>query len=302
MELKTESLIARQNDIFWARANIASKNPIAASVIASYGVTEKPSTKDVLKEGQRLAKLGYITKKGKKLTFLNGNNKDKYKDESSRSFVEDDVAKYKYYCTTNGTIMPVVGDENSGGRVVSSFTLIPSWIRDMITINGKKLAEVDFSCLHPNIASSVYGGTKKHINHQIVADYLNEDIKLAKIEHLSFFNKRWDDMTKSKLFKYYTENEPQMMENIFNDKKGDDLKNNKGEFLNRNHTNVSKNLFKVEVDIMTQVALELNRMEINAVYVYDAYYVEPEDLDIVTEIMNQAIKMFNINKSLRDEG
>lgn len=67
-------------------------------------------------------------------------------------------------------MIPTVGDERSGGRVVDSFTLMPAWIRNEININGKKLTECDYIALHPNIAVKLYDGIESYLTHPKVAE------------------------------------------------------------------------------------------------------------------------------------
>lgn len=53
--------------------------------------------------------------------------------------------------TGRGFLIPSAGDMFSGGRVVDSCTLMPAWVREQITIDGKNLAECDYTALYPNI-------------------------------------------------------------------------------------------------------------------------------------------------------
>lgn len=71
----------------------------------------------------------------------------------------------------------------SGSRVVDSFTFMPAWIREQIAIDGKKLAECDYTALHPNIAILLYGGKERYITHQKVAKKATIDVKMVKVEH-----------------------------------------------------------------------------------------------------------------------
>ena len=96
---------------------------------------------------------------------------------------------------------------------------MPSWIRSMCTVNGEPIEEADYSALHPNIAVKIYNGTTKYITHEAVAEELEMDVKNIKIEHLSFFNHKWENMYASPLFKYYSNSSPVMMENMYADKK-----------------------------------------------------------------------------------
>jgi hypothetical protein len=176
-------------------------------------------------------------------------------------------------------MIPTPGGNKSGGRIVDSFTLMPSWIRNLIKINGKAIVDVDFATLHPNIAMSLYDGTIKYLTHQQVSDELGIDVLEVKVAHLSFFNKRWPDMESSKIFNYYEKNEALMLQN---------LRMEKDQSL-YGHKVTSRNLFRKEVEIMTAVVEELNEMEIYVGYIYDALFCNENDRFKVKEVMNKTI-------------
>lgn len=280
--IKTASIITIKNTLFYETYNQARNNPICDNLLQIYPKLVIPTEKEIKDEAKKLIKEGYITNKGKILTMKNKHKKEYWKDADNRSFVEDTIDIFKYL-TGRGFMLPAPGSWKSGGRVVDSFSLMPSWVRNMITVNGKRLVQADYTCLHPNIASTIYGGTKTHINHDVVANALNIDRMVAKIEHLSFFNKRWSQMENSPLLKYYLDNEPKMMEKI---------KHNK---TNESYKKTSKDLFEAEVTLMSETIIRLNREKIYALYVYDAWYVQPKDLQTTITIMNQVAKDFNIN-------
>src|ERR1035437_10361686 len=100
-------------------------------------------------------------------------------------------------------MIPIDGSAESGGRVVDSFTLMPSWIRNLVKINGKRLIECDYIALHPNIAIKLYGGKTEYITHGDVALELKLKVLPVKVEHLSFFNKKVWGMKHSFLYDYY---------------------------------------------------------------------------------------------------
>jgi hypothetical protein len=158
---------------------------------------------------------------------------------------------------------------------------MPSWIRKLIKINGKYIEESDYSALHPNIAMKIYGGNEKYITHNKVADVLNLKLTDVKIEHLSFFNKRWKNMYESPLFYYYNNSDSSLLENMYEDKKID-------------HTITSKKMFKMEVDIMTEVIKRLNSEGIIVGYVYDALFSEPKYKQRVEEVMNNVVLEFGV--------
>ena len=183
--------------------------------------------------------------------------------------------------------IPTVGTEKSGGRIIDSFTLMPSWIRNLCKIDGEPIVILDYTSLHPNIAMKIYGGSGKNINHTDVAKYLDIDRQEGKIMHLSFLNKKWKKMKKSPLFKFYEDNEPEMLENIRKDKKL------------YGHKITSKKLFRAEVQLMREVVKELNARSIFVGYVYDALFCHPKYKDIVREIMDNTAKKLNINTHVK---
>jgi hypothetical protein len=230
----------------------------------------------IKQEGDRLVKMKYKTKKGKLLKKLGKHSRSYFKNDYS--FVEDSIKIFKYL-TEDGLMYPEIGNEKSGGRIVDSFTLMPSWIRQMIKINGHAIEEADYSCLHPNIAISLYGGTKEYLTHHDLALAMSTDISIIKVEHLSFFNKQVWQMKESLLYEYYQENEPVMLENVIAEKYSSEF----------NHKITSRKLFAKEVEIMAEVVEILNKAFIYVGYVYDALICHPNDANRVKEVMDSVI-------------
>lgn len=273
--LSDDEILEKRMKDFYKDLSGANSCSISKHLINSYQYVDLPSKKDMLIEAKRLIKNGYVTNKGKKLTMRNKKSDSHWKDPEKRSFVEDNIELYQFL-TLRGYMIPIKTDENNGGRVVDSFTLMPSWIRNMCKMNGNKLFECDYTALHPNIAISIYNGKEGYITHDRVAEELGVDRSVAKLEHLSFFNKKWEDMVKSPLFKYYSDKEPEMMENIFRSKSGSRF----------GHKVTSMDLFDFEVGIMTEVISRLSELGINVLYVYDALLCEEKYVYMVSMIMN----------------
>ena len=283
-ELKDVNLISNRKKYINSKAVAFYNNFICQNLFHVYQQIELPTEEQVLKVGRELAKNHKETKKRKIITMRNKHGNSHWKDYKNRSFVEDNIKRY-LNLTKNGPRIFSIGNDKSGGRVVDILTLTSSWVRNLIKINGEPICEVDYSTLHPNIAMKIYSGSGKNINHDEVAAYLGIDRKIAKTEHLSFFNKSWNQMRKSDLFKYYMDKEPEMMENIKNDKFSYPMKYNI----------TSRRLFKVEVEIMTKAIKELNEMNIYVIYVYDALYCEPKYKNTVVTAMNKVVKEMGIN-------
>lgn len=118
---------------------------------------------------------------------------------------------------------------------------------------------------------------KVYITHQKVAEKASISEKTVKLEHLAFFNKRWSGMKKSPLYTYYLQHEPLMLERIRKDKAANGYKV------------TSHKMFKVEVDIMTDITTNLNAKGIQVLYVYDALVCEEQDKAAVIEAMSRII-------------
>jgi hypothetical protein len=251
-----------------------------------YQKIDLPTSAELLIIGRKLVKEGRTTKKGKILTMRNKHLNDYWIDADNRSFVEDNIKLFEFL-TGRGFMIPSAGDFHSGGRVVDSFTLMPSWIREQITIEGKKLIECDYSALHPNIAINLYDGSLTYLTHQMVADRAGIHVDNVKIEHLSFFNMKWEGMRKSSLFDYYSTHEPDMLAKIYHDK------NEHG------HKITSQKMFGVEVAIMTDVIKYLNDKGIYVLYVYDALLCEEKDFDLVEKTINRIILEHGIRTNIK---
>ena len=176
-------------------------------------------------------------------------------------------------------MIPIIGNYKSGGRVFDSFSLMPSWIRKSVKIDNEPIVEVDFKALHPNIAMSIYGGSKKFLTHQQVAEESGIAIKRVKIQHLSFFNETLMGMKWSPLYKYYQKTEPLLLKNIEYEKKSSEY----------NYRITSMRMFAKEVEIMTECIRRLNEIGIYVGYIYDALFCKESEREIVKKIMNEVV-------------
>ena len=282
-ELKTEEVQSLNLKNIQRRFKEATSNTIAKNLLILYSMIELPTKDEILQKSNQLIKSGYKTKKGKTLTRLNKHPKSYFKDYENRSFVEDNLIAYDYL-TYGGLLTPIVGSEISGGRVIDSFSLMPGYIRNMLKINGKPIVECDCSCLHPNIAISLYGGSEGYITHQKVAEETGIDIATIKLEHLSFFNKHHEQMKKSPLYQYYLKKEPKMMKNIINEKYSS----------NRKHKMTSQKMMEKETKIMTDVIVELSKEGIFVGYVYDALFCMPDHANRVKQVMDEQLRKHEV--------
>jgi len=282
-DLKTREAISLLNKHYYRVLSEAKKNPICDNLIRFYQDITLPSIDEIKKEAERLIALGYVTKKGKKLRKLNGHARTYYKNHKELSFVDDAIEIFEYL-TDNGLLIPTVGGEASGGRVVDSFTLMPSWIRNLVLVNGNIHVESDYSCLHPNIAITLYNGSTSNLTHDDLGSELTIDVKTVKKEHLSFFNKEVWQMKQSPLYPYYQQNEPRMLQNVITEKYETQYK----------HKITSRRLFVKEVEVMTAVIQELNKEGIYVGYVYDALFFYPKHATRVKKVMDTVIQQYGI--------
>lgn len=281
--IKDKGILQKRNKFFYSQLKKAYDNPIASNLIELYSKIELPSHGEIILEAKRLIKTKHKNKKGKILTLLNKHQKSYYKDASARSFVEQNIKLFDYL-TKRGFMIPIIGTEKSGGRVVDSFTLMSSWIRKLVKIDGDPIVTVDFKAFHPNIAMTIYGGTKRYVTHDQVAKGGSIELADVKTEHLSYFNERVQGMKRSPLYSYYNESETAMNEAIINEK----------QMSVKGHKITSMRMFAKEVEIMTECIKQLNSKGILVGYVYDALFCKQSDAKIVEETMNKVVLEFGV--------
>lgn len=257
------------------KLKIAQNNTICMNLLELYKSVLLPTENEINIEAKILVELGVPNKKGKMLIFKNKKGINYYPNPDKLVFVEDSVKTYEYL-TKNGLLIPRPGREKSGGRVADSFALMPRWIRKLVKINGQPIDEVDYSCLHPNIAMSLYGGNSRYLTHEDLINELGKDVEV-KQEHLSFFNKEVWQMKQSPLYNYYKKHEPSMLDAIIKEKNESEYK----------HKITSRRLLAKEVEIMTEVVSRLNEEGIFVGYIYDALFCDPVYSQKVKEVMDE---------------
>lgn len=239
---------------------------------------EFPTEKQILKVINKAVKDGYTNKKGKRLVWLGKHSKKTY-PHSDFVYAEDYFNEMDVI--TRGDRIPIVGGKSSGGRVYTIYNMCNSLLRPLLTYKGQKLVEADYSCMHPQLIQTIYGEEEPvEIDHQQVADWLMIERNEAKIEHLSYFNKRTEGMAESILEEYYRGNFTEMMNKVEADKKYN------------THKITSQRLFKLEVEIMTEVISRLDKAGIEALYVFDALYATKRDIGRVRQVMNKVAQEF----------
>lgn len=238
-------------------------------------------------------KKGHTNRDGMRLVTLGKHSKSEY-PQGKFIYAEDYLRNFRYL--RDNMKMPMIKEEwLQGGilqfRLATCFTLMPKLLRKLITIGGKPIVESDYSALHPNIVQMLYGGSNiEPITHEGVAEYLTlkqgEEISrdIAKKEHLSFFNKKINQMKQSPLWNYYKDKEPQMMHNVLQEKRT----HKKG------HKATCWEIFAVEVQLMERSIQRLNELGVDVIYVYDALYSIEEEQETVLRVMNEVAQEMNI--------
>jgi hypothetical protein len=279
-KLTTPEVINNRKQAILAHLRNIAENKIVGNLLKTYPKISFP-TKEVLEtKAKKLVKQNFANRKGQVLKYRNKHPDSYFNDIENIVFVEDHLVLFDRYITKH-LRLPSIGDDKSGGRVVDSLVLLPKWIREEILIDGERIVECDYQCLHPNIAFSIYGGDCKFLTHQKVADYLDIDVKEVKRGHLKFFNQRPKSMLKNPVFKYYEDNHEGLLLKFAEEKLKKD-----------NHKITSKRLFSKEVELMSKVIESLNQADIYGIYVYDALYVKDSDSIKVKQVMNAvAIEM-----------
>lgn len=279
--ITSDALIKQRLKVQYRKMKDITTNPIAKNLLTVYPKITLPTSEEIFIEAKQLVKNKYTNSKGKKLTILGRRKKSDLSDFSKRVSYEDCLMRFKYL-TVNGLLIPTISGRRAGGRVYDSFNMMPSFIRHLIKIDKENVVNIDLKCLHPNLSMKLYNGNSKYLTHQFIGDQLKLDVKEVKVEHLSFFNMKVSQMKLSPLFDYYRKNEPQMLENLIEDK-------------NKNgYTTTCKKVFDLEVKIMTESIKRLNEIDIYPLYIFDALLVKYSNQNEVELIMNEVLKEMDI--------
>lgn len=283
-QLKNEKIVNQYVKILKEALAKNLDNAIIKNIVNLYPRISFPTYKQMIDEAKRLIKLNYVTKKGKKLIFRKdfkkGFNKNKY------VIVEDCIARSLAIMNNPEILEP--SNSKAGGRVTYKLNLINSWIRQLIKIDKEEIVELDFRALHPNLAIKLFGGSTKYITHQKVAEKLNIDVNKVKKQHLSFFNEKILAMKNRKLYQYYLNDEPNLVENIINDKK------------RYGYKITSKRMFELEVQIMTEIIKILNSKGVYLIYIYDALACKKSNLELVKKTMEEVVMRYGVYTSVSE--
>ncbi|MES2864415.1 MAG: NUMOD1 domain-containing DNA-binding protein [Bacteroidota bacterium] len=254
------------------------ENAIINNILKLYPRLTYPTNQQIKNEAKRLIKLGFVSKKGKKLIFRKDLKNSL--DKSNFMIVEDCINRFNSIISNPEILEP--SNLKAGGRVTYKLNLINSWIRSLIKIDNEETVELDFKALHPNIAIKLYGGKTMFITHDIVAEKLNIVVKKVKKQHLSYFNEQIYAMKNRLIHQFYSKNEPEFVENIINDKR-----------IN-GYRITSRKMFEYEVKIMSEVIRILNSKGVYMIYIYDALACRKSDLKLVKKTMEEVVLKFGV--------
>lgn len=250
-----------------------------------------PTLEEIQKWGEHLEREGFITKKGRRL--ISEVNIKKQPDQNFTTI--EDTKKCFDYLTKTGLLIPHYQGDITGGRITTTYSLLPSWIREMI--QGLEV-ELDIKCSHPNNALEIYGSEiekGKEITHKAIARWLhtnnnNKEIidldvltKQVKTQNLMFFNCEVWQMKTLDVYKYYEHFYPNMLKNIIKEK------------YNNGYKAVTKKVFEMESNIMHECMQYFYENEIDVVYVYDCFYTSYKNREIVQAKMEEVTKKYNKN-------
>jgi hypothetical protein len=215
--------------------------------------------------------LDYVIKKSYKgNNFVEFNNEKTAKSKS----LENHMMLYSYIME-NGLLIPIVKEDS--GRVFTSFNLIPSWIRDSLTINGKKTIGVDISKSVPSIINMMFGGAEINydkFNKYDIIKFLFSDNYKAK----NYYKEIYND--------FYTNNR-QLLETITA------IKESIGS------STFAKMIYKIESDVMTNSILELNKKHINVYYVFDELICEEKNYSVVKKTIQYNLDILKIKTTAK---
>lgn len=312
-ELKSKSLISKLFKRRYEAAVKALNDSALIQLMQTYPKLEMPPLEAVRAAGVSLSRKGKgdkdaLSKKGRVLINLNKRSKEtflkqsghdiegKTKKQISKLFREnyyslnDHIKIYEDFLLS-GFRIP---HRQKNGRVDDSITGMPEWIRKLIRTNNEPMMEVDCAALHLNIpfalAKNVSPKAKEAFlkqagdMHSIIAKYLTIGRDIAKMEALSFQNKRVKDMEKSPIYQYYTSEKIGIMEYL------DWLKQTK----EKTHRNTSLLLFGYESQIIWSAMRKCAANDITVYQVFDGIGCPKSKVPKVLKILNKALRDYGV--------
>lgn len=274
------------------------EHPIAVNSLITNLDLQFPSDEEARKEIDKYVKAGHTNKRGKRLVWA-GKNPGRY-PKGDYVHAEDHLKLLQIY--RDIPRLPVLAGEIGGHRVYDRYNMLPKTVRNLVTVSNKKLREVDFSCLHPNLIQTLYSDNPQQITHEMVARTLTDDfkglneeeqgkaIKKYKIAHLSFFNLPVEKMKYSDVYPFYEKIDKKMLMRIEDEKM---LSEEFGE-CNLGSKITARNLFGLEVEIMGKIISRLYKERIKVMYLFDAIATAKENIERVAEVMNEVVEEYSV--------
>ena len=277
-------------------------NPIAHMCMRLTNHVTAPTIDQVLARADEMHK--NVSKRGRLYKF-GTNLKESEKNRDKYRYLEEDIQRWKYY-TEDGYRIPTY--DETYGRVIDSFAMMPSWIRELYLINGKKTQFADLTALHPNLLlnyikpmlspesvskiESIQDGYNYDL-HQYIADKGNlNDRDVAKTAHLSLLNKRPQQLENDPIWKVWCSAFPAEVSKIILD-----IKNDYSYFddVTEPHKNITKIIFNEETAFIKKCSEELGSRV--AMQTFDEM---GSDINI-KQIMEKVIKDTNLKLGVSNE-
>lgn len=264
--LTDEKAIKIYTKILTKKYELISDNFIAKQHFKSMLDIELPTKEELIGYAMQLHK-NKIKVNGKVFRF--NRNRSESDNRSETYYVKDNIEQYEILFLLDKFYIP----SEKSGRTYTSFSFLPKWIKQYFYRNGTSF---DYSALHPNIIQKLFNedNQMKFITHDKLSEEMKVKRNIIKIEHLSYFNKRWSSMVKSILHDYYVKNCPAMIEKLYHDKK------------ENGHESTSIKLFTEESNLMKSVCKKLYELNVFVEYAYDELYCLEKDKEIVEAVMN----------------
>lgn len=282
----------------WQNLHVRPANELESAITESHAYLTLPCVAEI---NAKAIELNGTRHKGKTLVLCKNNARKRSRkeldDNGKVRVLEGDIERYKRIISQGIKIPCAPGDFP---RVIDTFGQMPYWICNMVKIDGEQSVELDFTSLHPQLLygilkpmlpqneqytfekvlsadGDVHLGVARMLKsmYKAYSDRTEDDIRSeVKIEHLSFFNRRWDDLIRHKPYRVY-----QRLETFMRLNKA--IKECTG-----GYRNTSRILFSLEVSLMTSIVRELHSRGIHFIYKYDALLVPASKKDVVAELMN----------------
>lgn len=236
-------------------------------------------------------------------------------------FVDINSHINNYLLSINGIkyIKPRKKYESEGKTYYDRFyydlSLMTSWIRSLIKIDGESIVQFDATALHPRIVGLLYSNKMdkeipdflKGDAHTKISNLLGITRQEAKIINLTYWNSRIthsnktvasknNDINFKKLDKYIQNNFPDLWDFLIDVK----IRMNCIKGNNKIHSNMSALLVDQEVRLMQKIIYTVSKIS-STIYCYDCIYIKESVKDIVElifirEINNHLTSYYEISE------